>query len=70
MSKPGEDDSAKSLGTRLKEALSLDAPAYPTQEEAKHEEKEQMTEPADEFRDMEPNRARTTQPEPDAGPRT
>jgi len=72
MSEPDKpsDKSSKPLGTTLREALSMDAPSYPTQDEPKHEEKEQMTEPADEFRDLESNKSKTTQPEPDVGPRT
>lgn len=68
MSKP--DKPSKQLGKALREALSLDAPTYPTESEPRHEEKEQMTEPVEEFRDLEPNKARTTRPEPDVGPRT
>ena len=48
----------------------MDAPSYPAENSPKHEEKEQMTEPADEFRDLESNKAQTTSPEPDTGPRT
>lgn len=71
MSDPDKNESGKkTVGDRLREALSMVPPAYPTQDEPKHEEKEQMTEPVDEFRDLEPNKARTTTPEPDAGPRT
>jgi hypothetical protein len=64
------DPGKKTLGDTLREALSMEPPSYPTQDEPKHEEKEQMTEPADEFRDLESNKARTTTPEPDVGPRT
>lgn len=53
-SEPGK----KTLGDTLREALSMEPPSYPTEDEPKHEEKEQMTEPADEFRDLEPNRSR------------
>jgi hypothetical protein len=64
------DPGQKTIGDTLREAFSMEPPSYPTQDEPKHEEKEQMTEPADEFRDLEPNKARTTTPEPDVGPRT
>jgi hypothetical protein len=63
-SEPGK----KTLGDTLREVLSMEPPSYPTQDEPKHEEKEQMTEPADEFRDLEPNKARTTTPQPDVKP--
>ncbi|MBW0000679.1 MAG: hypothetical protein JO015_16395 [Verrucomicrobia bacterium] len=66
----GSDPGKKTLGDTLREVLSMQPPSYPTQDEPKHEEKEQMTEPADEFRDLESNKARTTTPEPDVGPRT
>ncbi|HEY0793636.1 MAG TPA: hypothetical protein VGD78_21425 [Chthoniobacterales bacterium] len=60
----------KDVGTSIREAVSMDAPSYPAENPPKKEEKEQMTEPADEFRDLESNKAKTTSPEPDTGPRT
>ena len=71
MSDPDKNESGKkTLGDTLREALSMNPPSYPAQDSPKKEEKEQMTEPADEFRDLESNKARTTSPEPDVGPRT
>jgi hypothetical protein len=60
----------KQVGTSVRQAVSMDAPSYPSEAPSKVEEKEQMTEPADEFRDLESNKAKTTSPEPDTGPRT
>jgi hypothetical protein len=64
------DPGKKTIGDTLRETFLMQPPAYPAQDEAKHEEKEQMTEPAEEFRDLESNKAKTTTPEPDVGPRT
>ena len=64
------DDLLKKVGTSVRQALSMEAPAYPAEKSPQHEEKEQMTEPADEFRDLESNKAQTTSTEPDTGPRT
>ena len=68
MSAPDKEE--KSIGDTLREALSLDAPAYPARAEPKREEKEQASEPQEEFRDLESNKSQTTTPEPDVGPRT
>jgi hypothetical protein len=64
------DHLLKQIGKSVGQALSMDAPSYPAEKSPEHEEKEQMTEPADEFRDLESNKAKPTTPEPDTGPRT